>query len=62
MHRVGDVESLTRQITMLHEDRELLSRLRTAGLNMSPEITWTAAGARLLDVYRETITQYAAGM
>jgi glycosyltransferase involved in cell wall biosynthesis len=58
MHRVGDVEALTQHITMLHENRELLDRLRTAGLKIVPDITWTAAGARLLDVYRETIAAY----
>jgi glycosyltransferase involved in cell wall biosynthesis len=60
MHRVGDVETLTQHITMLHEDRGLLSRLRAAGLNMVPDITWTPAGARLLDVYRETIAEHKA--
>jgi glycosyltransferase involved in cell wall biosynthesis len=59
MHRVGDVEALTQQITMLHQDRGLLERLRAAGLRMAPEITWTAAGARLLDVYRETIAEHS---
>ena len=55
MHRVGDVEALTQHITMLHEDRALLERLRGAGLEAAPEVTWTAAGRVLLDVYRETI-------
>jgi glycosyltransferase involved in cell wall biosynthesis len=54
-HRVGDVATLTQQITMMHEDRALLERLRAACLRTVNEITWTAAGATLLDVYRETI-------
>lgn len=62
MHRVGDVEALTRHITMLHEDRQLLDRLRTAGLKIVPDITWTAAGAKLLDVYRETIAAHRRGL
>src|SRR5579862_9696845 len=33
VHRIGDVNSLTGHITVLHEDRELLARLRSAGLN-----------------------------
>jgi len=37
----------------------LLQKLRTAGLGIVPEITWTAAGEKLLDVYRETIAAYA---
>jgi hypothetical protein len=60
MHRIGDIETLTQHITMLHQDRGLLERLRVAGLRIVPEITWTAAGAKLLDVYRETVAQYQA--
>jgi glycosyltransferase involved in cell wall biosynthesis len=58
MHKVGDVEALTKHITMLYEDRALLERLRAASLRACPEITWTAAGVRLLDVYRETIAAH----
>lgn len=55
VHRVGDVGTLAQHMTMLHEDRGLLERLRAASLASISEITWTAAGARLLEVYRETI-------
>jgi glycosyltransferase involved in cell wall biosynthesis len=55
MHKIGDVAAITQHITMLHEDRALLERLRAASLKMVPEITWTAAGVKLLQVYRETI-------
>jgi len=58
MHRVGDVEALTQHITMLHEDRALLEKLRAASLEATPNLTWTAAGRILLDVYRETIEAY----
>lgn len=61
MHRVGDVDTLTQHITMLHEDRTLLERLRTAGLQTVPSITWTAAGRVLLGVYRETIEAHRTG-
>ncbi len=61
MHKVGDVEALSQHITMLHEDRALLERLRAASLKAAPEVTWTAAGVMLLDVYRETIAAYRAG-
>ena len=44
MHKIGDVEALTQHITMLHEDRTLLERLRAASLKACTEITWTAAG------------------
>ncbi|MBB6142873.1 glycosyltransferase involved in cell wall biosynthesis [Silvibacterium bohemicum] len=58
VHRVGDVDALSQQISMLHEDRALLHRLREASVRTIPEITWTAAGVRLLQVYRETIAAY----
>jgi glycosyltransferase involved in cell wall biosynthesis len=61
MHRVADVEALTQHITMLHEDRALLERLRGACLEAAPNITWTAAGRVLLDVYRETIAAHSTG-
>jgi hypothetical protein len=52
---VGDVAALSQHITMLHEDRGLLERLRANSLRTINEITWTAAGKILADVYRETI-------
>jgi glycosyltransferase involved in cell wall biosynthesis len=55
VHRVGDVATLAQHITMLHKDRLLLAILRTASLKTTNEITWTAAGARLLNVYREVL-------
>jgi glycosyltransferase involved in cell wall biosynthesis len=60
MHRVGDVEALTQHITMLHEDRAQLERLRAAGLEVAPGVTWTAAGRILLDAYRETMSAHKA--
>jgi len=60
MHRIGDVAAITQHITMLYEDRALLARLRAAGLKLVPEITWDAAGVKLLEVYRETIAAHRA--
>jgi glycosyltransferase involved in cell wall biosynthesis len=58
MHRVGDVDTLTQQITMLHEDRALLTRFRAACIDLAPSVTWAAAGRMLFDVYRETIAAH----
>jgi len=58
MHKVGDVETLTQQITMLNDDRSLLEKLREGALNAAPNVTWTAAGRVLLDAYRETIQAF----
>jgi glycosyltransferase involved in cell wall biosynthesis len=56
VHPVGDVEALARDITTLHEDRELLATMRAACLRVAPELTWTKAGERLLEVYEEVAT------
>jgi glycosyltransferase involved in cell wall biosynthesis len=55
VHPVGDVKTLTQHINMLHEDRMLLEKLRAGGLRLAPEITWKAAGVKLLQVYQEII-------
>jgi glycosyltransferase involved in cell wall biosynthesis len=59
VHAVGDVEAITAQFTALHEDRALLERLRAAGLRTAPDITWTAAGTRLVEVYEQVRAQHA---
>jgi glycosyltransferase involved in cell wall biosynthesis len=61
VHRVGDVEALVQHITLLHNDRALLEKLRTACLHAAPSFTWTSAGRVLLEVYRETIAAYKTG-
>ncbi len=55
VHSVGDVAALTEHITMLHQDRALLERLRRTSLETAHEVTWTAAGVKLLQVYRDVI-------
>ena len=56
VHSVGNVEALTQQITLLHQDRDLLARLRSASIKAVPEITWTAAGVKLLEAYHRVLT------
>ena len=56
VHRVGDVKALTEHITLLHQDRALLTRLRDASLRTLNELTWTAAGLKLLQVYSDIVT------
>lgn len=55
VHHVGDVNALTQHITMMHENRGLLERLRSNGLGTLSQITWTAAGVKLLQVYRDVL-------
>lgn len=61
VHPAGEVPVLSQHITMLHEDRALLHRLRSASLATVSELTWTAAGRVLLEAYRQTIEGYKAG-
>jgi glycosyltransferase involved in cell wall biosynthesis len=56
VHRIGDVAALTQHINLLDQDRELLQRIRSAGLQQRKGMTWDVAGVKLLDVYRETIS------
>jgi len=61
VHTVGDVRSLTRHLNLLHEDRDLLKKMRAASLATAGEITWEAAGVRLLQVYQEAIGDRVGG-
>jgi glycosyltransferase involved in cell wall biosynthesis len=58
VHNVGDVDTLARHITLLNDDRTLLQKLRSAGLRERNNLTWDAAGVKLLEAYRETIDMY----
>jgi glycosyltransferase involved in cell wall biosynthesis len=53
VHPVGDVDALTRHISLLDQDRDRLAELRAACLSVAPTLTWTTAGRRLLQVYEE---------
>lgn len=61
VHHVGDIEALTNHITLLNENRPLLQRLRSIGLTTQDSFTWTAAGTKLLEVYRQTICAHSKG-
>jgi glycosyltransferase involved in cell wall biosynthesis len=56
VHPVGDVGLLTEHISILHRDRALMEMLRTESLRTVDDIRWACAGARLLEVYRDTLT------
>lgn len=55
VHRVGDVQALAGHLTLLYENRPLLGKLRTTSLCSIGDITWGAAGRRLVQVYQEVI-------
>jgi glycosyltransferase involved in cell wall biosynthesis len=53
VHAAGDVPALARHMSLLNDDPNLLARLRENSLKTVGEITWAAAGARLVNIYRE---------
>jgi glycosyltransferase involved in cell wall biosynthesis len=55
VHRTGDVDALASHFSRVHEDRALLARLRAASLETAAELTWAAAGRKMLESYREII-------
>lgn len=58
VHRTGDVDQLTEHIALLDGNRGLLEDLRKASLRTADEITWKAAGRKLLSAYQQTIASY----
>jgi glycosyltransferase involved in cell wall biosynthesis len=57
VHRIQDVQALTQHISMLYEDRGLLKRLRAESLKTINEITWKAAGVKLLLAYENILEE-----
>jgi glycosyltransferase involved in cell wall biosynthesis len=55
IHPVADVKILCNQISQLHEDRVLLARLREASLLEAPNVTWKAAGVKLVEAYEQAV-------
>jgi glycosyltransferase involved in cell wall biosynthesis len=51
VHAPGDVATLTDQLRRLHRDPELVERLRTTGLTRIRQLSWSAAGAELVEIY-----------
>jgi hypothetical protein len=51
VHPIGDIKTLPQHITLPHDDRALLERLRSASLTTAHEVSWTAAGRSLLSAY-----------
>jgi glycosyltransferase involved in cell wall biosynthesis len=58
VHRAGNVDQLTEHIALLDANRDLLQKLREASLRTADEITWKAAGRKLLAAYQQTIEAY----
>jgi glycosyltransferase involved in cell wall biosynthesis len=57
VHHVGDVDTLSQHMTMLHDDRVELERLRDGALESAKEATWEKAGVSLLNAYQQASGQ-----
>ncbi len=57
IHPAGDASQLRDHLNLLTHDRSLLLRLRTNSIAALPNLTWTAAAHRLLDIYSYYATQ-----
>lgn len=57
VHAIGDVDTLSRQITMLAEDRSRLAAMRERCLTVAGDYTWSQAGMRLLGAYEEALNR-----
>lgn len=55
VHHARDVGALASHIDRVNGDRALLNQLRNASLEGLAQLTWSAAGRRLADVYRQAI-------
>jgi len=58
VHHVGDCEELRGQINFLNDHRQELSRLRAAGMQTIPSISWAAAGKSLVFAYQNIIKMH----
>jgi glycosyltransferase involved in cell wall biosynthesis len=61
VHAPRDVATLTDQLRRLHQEPDLLARLRAAGLAHSKDLTWAAAGGELLEAYADAVDPVKAG-
>ncbi len=59
IHDVGDIDTLSRQISMLHDDCSMLDRLRAGCLATAPGVTWATAGLELLAAYQGVMTSHS---
>lgn len=57
VHPAHDVATLAGHMSLLHENRPLFHRLRAGSLRGASGLTWKAAGAKLLEVYRRTVSE-----
>lgn len=58
VHRVGNIDEITKHLDMLHDNRGFLYQLRDKGINLVPRINWKSSGYSLLKAYKKIIGSY----
>lgn len=58
VHEIGDVHTLSTQLTLLDHDRNTLNDMRAACISEAPHITWKAAALRLANLYTNPTASY----
>lgn len=53
VHKIGDVETLSKHISLLYKNRDLLAMMRHDGIINRSKMSWNAAGGYLLKAYQE---------
>jgi glycosyltransferase involved in cell wall biosynthesis len=57
VHKAGDVGTLTQHITLMHENRELLEKLRANSISTTQDMTWSNGAMSLLQVYKDILAE-----
>jgi glycosyltransferase involved in cell wall biosynthesis len=55
VHPAGDIAELVKHISMLHENRGFFVKLRETSLKGAREITWSVAGQKLHQLYKDIV-------
>lgn len=58
VHTTGDVDTLASHFSRVHEDRELLAKLRKSSLETADDLTWGAAGRKMLGAYQSIVARH----
>jgi glycosyltransferase involved in cell wall biosynthesis len=58
VHPAGDAAALAEHISRVDGDRTLLNRLTSRSLQSIDEITWEAAGIRMVKAYERMVSQH----
>jgi glycosyltransferase involved in cell wall biosynthesis len=56
IHKARDVKELTKHINLLHENNELLNKLKANSVAVAREITWEKSAEKLIEIYTSAVS------